>query len=178
MDLSQNRLPPVPRTARGEGVRGHAPFLEASRNASKGGWSENGVERRAEPRAIKGGPHARQGRSPGGPCSCCFPFSLGSCSRLRWSPFLAWFMRSWSCERPVCWRRGQKALLCRLCGVDQRVRTRSAGESSPATREARKPGASTLAVVGAGRHDPTTTKGGAGNLHGLVGPFGQPRPTS
>ena len=44
MDLSQNRLPPVPRTAREEGVRGHAPFREASRNASKGGGAENGVE--------------------------------------------------------------------------------------------------------------------------------------
>jgi len=90
LDLSQNRLPPVPRTARGEGVRGHAPFREASRNASKGGGAENGVERRAEPRAIKGGPHARLRRSPGGPCSRCFLFfSLGSCSRLHWSPFLS-----------------------------------------------------------------------------------------
>ena len=72
--------------------------------------------------------------------------------------------------------RGRKAQLCRLCGVDLRVRTRSAGEGSPATREARKPGASTLAVVRVGRHDSATTKGGAGNMHGLVGPFGQPRP--
>ena len=46
------------------------------------------------------------------------------------------------------------------CVVDLRVRTRSAGEGSPATREARTPGASTLAVVGAGRHDSTPTKGG------------------
>ena len=42
-----------------------------------------------------------------------------------------------------------------------------------------EPGASTLAAVGTGRHDsPTTGGGGAGNLHGLVGLFGQPRPTN
>ena len=39
------------------------------RSCSKEGGAENGVERRAEPRAIKGGPHARLERSPGGPCS-------------------------------------------------------------------------------------------------------------
>ena len=34
-------------------------------------------------------------------------------------------------------RRGLKAQLCRLCGANLRVRARSAGESSPPTREAR-----------------------------------------
>ena len=34
---------------------GNAPFREASRNAEKGGGAENGSERRAEPRAVKGG---------------------------------------------------------------------------------------------------------------------------
>ena len=40
-------------------------------------------------------------------------------------------------ERPVHQRRGLKVQLCRLCGANLCVRARSAGESSPATREAR-----------------------------------------
>ena len=76
-----------------------------------------------------------------------------------------WFMHSWSCGScalgpvvhallvlwsdlfvgGVCrWRvrathrrRGLEAQLCRLCGADLRVSARSAGESSPPTREAR-----------------------------------------
>ena len=163
MDLSQNRLPPSPHGARGVGERAR-PLSRGFSKRLEGRWSR-------ERDGAKGGAPRYKGRT------ACEARAVSRWSMFSLLSFLAWFMRSWSCERPVCWKRGWKAQLCRLCGVDQRVWTRSAGESSPATREARKPGASTLAVVGAGRHDSTTTKGGAGNLHGLVGPFGQPRPT-
>ena len=124
--------------------------------------------------------------SPGGPCPVASSDSWytrlplvvrGSCFPWFSAPrVVQLFLWSGSGGGPVHRGRGRKAQLCRLCGVDLRVRMRSAGEGSPATREARKPGASTLAVVGVGRHDSATTKGGAGNMHGLVGPFGQPRP--
>ena len=114
-------------------------------------------------RAIKGGPHARltlfflvrdlpvvhdffplprlvHALVCAGP-----PLSLGSCARGPVSGLLV---------GDVDGRRSRAG-----CVVDLRIRTRSAGEGSPATREARTPGASTLAVVGAGRHDSTTTKG-------------------
>jgi len=74
-----------------------------------------------------------------------FLFSLGSCAR-----------------GPVSGLLVEDADGRRSCAgwvEDLRVRTRGAGEGSPATRESRTPGASTLAVVGAGRHDSTTTKG-------------------
>ena len=62
-------------------------------------------------------------------------FSLGSCSRLRLLLLLFWFLRSWPCERPVGGdadgRRSRAG-----CVVDLHVRTRGAGEGSPAAWEA------------------------------------------
>ena len=74
-----------------------------------------------------------------------FLFSLGSCTRAPVSGLLV---------EDADGRRS-----CAGWVEDLRVRTRGAGEGSPATRESRTPGASTLAVVGAERHDSTTTKG-------------------
>ena len=75
-----------------------------------------------------------------------FLFSIGSCTRGPVSGLLV---------GDTDGRRSSAG-----CVVDLRVRTRGAGESSPATWEARKPGATTLTVVGAGRHNSTTKKGG------------------
>ena len=169
----------------------NTPFREASRNASKGGGAENGVEQRAEPHAIKGGPHARLA-----PVSRWSMFSLLSLlvvhSPVFGGPVLVLPVVQLSC----C---GAAVPVVSL-GVRWRTRaseTRTEGAALPAVwceparpgEERRRelsghaggpePGASTLAVVGTGRHDSPTTGGGggAGNLQGLVGPFGQPRLT-
>ena len=110
---------------------------------SKGGGARNGVERRAEPRSIKGG-HTR-GSPPSYWLSALVsstpppPLLLGPCSPLSarypdsFSPRS--FLRSWSGERPVGGdadgRRSRAG-----CVVDLRVRTRGAGEGSPAAWEA------------------------------------------
>ena len=118
------------------------------------------MERWAEPRAVKGGAPRYKGRTharlalspwfmrlscPVSPVVQFFFFSLGSCARGPVSGLLVGVADG---------RRSSAG-----CVVDLRVRTRGAGEGSPAMREARIPGASTLAVMGAGRHGSATTEG-------------------
>ena len=112
--------------------------------------------------------------SPGGPCSRCFLSSRYTRLSLvvRCSIFL-WFSSPrvvqlflWSASGsgggPVRRRRGRKAQLCRRCGanlrgLDEERRREFAGHAGGP-----EPGASTLAVVGAGRHDSMTTEKGGG----------------
>ena len=77
------------------------------------------------------------------------------------------------CVRDADGRRSSAGGVVQTCAVW----TRSAGESLPATREARNQARPRWLSW---ERDVTTRRplrGGAGNLHGLVGPFGQPRPT-
>ena len=105
------------------GVR-NAPFREASRREvePEAGWGEG-----RSPDLYRA--DAREDR---------VVFSallLGSCSRLRLLLLLFWFLRSRPCERPVGGDADRRR--SRAGGVvDLRVRTRGAGEGSPAAWEA------------------------------------------
>ena len=72
-------------------------------------------------------------------------------------------------------RRGLEAQLCRLCGASIRVRVGSAGESLPATREAR--GYASCHGDETSRPAHRRTARVRVSRVGLVGPFGQPRLT-
>ena len=115
------------------GVR-NAPFREASRREVE---PEMGQSEGRSP-ARKGG-HALGSLSlvlkPSLPFSSWFMFAPASPVLRSGSSLLAWFLRSWPCERPVVGgadgRRSRAG-----CVVHLRVRTRGAGEGSPAAWDA------------------------------------------
>ena len=150
---------------------GHAPLREPSGNASKGGGAANGAERRAEPRAAKGGATLYKRRT----ARVCHWWGVrrwlvvgresdrqvrSSLVNLSLSPSLgpALVARRAACRR----RRRQEAQQSRLWGASLRVRVGNAGESSLTTPGARGQARPRKAVGSRRRDLPTVAPRGRG----------------
>ena len=135
---------------------GHAPLREPSGNASKGGGAANGVERRAEPRLTKG----KLMRGSLQRLELSLSASLAKKARSLWIS-LSKALPSSSLV-PALVARRDLLVETRTGGaavwpvVDLRVRTRGAGEGSPAAWEA---GTKRDHADGRGEEDSTVHQG-------------------